>query len=872
MVEIPLFVGMILAAPGPSPAPTPSPSPSPAPTTPARPVPAGKSGCTEARCHKGIEAIREPSTQMFKKLVKTGARHGDPDGCVTCHGGDPRASTKKAGHLGSPSSLAKAGGPKAFYRDPGSPWINATTCGQCHPKHTATQWNSLMMTEAGKIQGTAWAFGSLTGYKHLWANYDAKNPRDPDQRLGTLAYRRYMAALRKMEPNIYVDRHHGLPDFPADVSRIAKEPHLAAFTYLRTECQRCHLGVRGRQTRGDYRGMGCSACHIPYGNEGTYEGADKTLPRNQRGRLLVHTIQSSRNSRVTINGKRYTGIPVETCTTCHDRGKRIGVSFQGLMESAFKSPWTANGKGQLKLHTKRYLAMHEDIHSTRGMLCMDCHTSKDVHGDGFLSGTTLGQVEIECSDCHGTPTKHPWDLPLGTGEEFAGANRHKDARGVATTLTGRIKQGGTYPPEDGYLLTARGNPYGNVVRRGNSVVVHTAAGKTLVIQTLKTLTQGKKLPVAGRVAMAQVASHLSKVECYTCHGTWTPQCYGCHVKIDYSKQGRSFDWVAAGRRHAQDQFRGDRGEKGYPTTVAGRVTEQRSYMRWANPMLVINGEGRVSPAAPGCQVSATVIGPDGKMILQNHIFRTTPGTEGSGKEGQLSIDMSPTQPHTTGKARTCESCHTSPKALGYGISGGRNNRAWNKRVVVDLMTADRRILPRSARTQIEPIAGLANDWARIVTEKGKQLQTVGHHWKLSRPLNNTERAHMSRTGVCLSCHQELPTASLAVSLLHHVAKYTGKLPKTAKQHDLLVNRIMVTTAWGQVIGVLFGALLFLGVAGFGTWKLVQRRRRGKRPTSKLPVKANKDDAKAKKDDLKSEPPSDKSLKDTPPAEKTPPEK
>lgn len=51
------------------------------------------------------------------------------------------------------------------------------------------------------------------------------------------------------------------------------------------------------------------------------------------------------------------------------------------------------------------------------MLCQDCHTTVDMHGDGNLPGTTLAQVEIECEDCHGTTGKFPWELPLGRGEE-----------------------------------------------------------------------------------------------------------------------------------------------------------------------------------------------------------------------------------------------------------------------------------------------------------------------------------------------------------------------------------------------------------------------------------------------------------------------
>ena len=42
-------------------------------------------------------------------------------------------------------------------------------------------------------------------------------------------------------------------------------------------------------------------------------------------------------------------------------------------------------------------------------------------------------------------------------------------------------------------------------------------------------------------------------------------------------------------------------------------------------------------------------------------------------------DMAPVQPHTTGiKARTCESCHSNPKTLGYGIQDGQFMRGYEK--------------------------------------------------------------------------------------------------------------------------------------------------------------------------------------------------
>ncbi|MBW2735946.1 MAG: cytochrome C [Deltaproteobacteria bacterium] len=787
---VPVFTTVIVFT-TPSAAPT---QPTTQPTTP---------GCARPTCHAGIEDIRARDSKMMTKILAWGAKVGDAQGCVICHGGDPLAPNKTLAHKGAPTTLTTQGGPDAYYPDPGSPWVNKRTCGPCHPSQVFAQNNSLMMTEAGKIQGVDWAFGAPNGYLHRWGNYDTKNPNTPTKRLGSETYRRYMQHLKTLEPNVFVDSMEAVPDAPKSSAAVTKDPRLAGLSYLRSECQRCHLGVRGRQTRGDYRGMGCSACHIPYSNEGFYEGGDKSV-KQEPGHLLTHQIQSTREVKVTHNGITYSGIPVESCTTCHDRGKRIGVSFQGLMENAFGSPFAADGSKQPKLHSKRYIAMQQDIHYRKGMMCPDCHTSIDVHGDGFLAGSNLGQVQIECTDCHGTPQAFPWELPLGYGEEYAGKNAQKKARGLATTLSPRARQGTVYLREDGYVLTARGNAFSNVVRRGDMVVVHSAGGKDFVIAPLKKRHLDGKLKLDARVAMVSVGRHIAQMECYSCHARWTPQCYGCHVKIDYSKNKKAFDWVAAGRKRLDPAHVTDTRETSYQTNVAGRVHEERSYMRWADPMLVVDGEGRVSPGAPGCQVSVTVIGDKGETILQNHIFRTPKDTEGGAEKGQLSLDMSPVQPHTTDHARPCESCHASAKALGYGIGGGKLNRPWNKDLVVDLATAQQKVLPKRTRTQIAAVKGLQDDWSRIVDEKGQQKMTVGHHFQLSGPLSDAQRQRTDRRG-------------------HHVAKATGQLPETTQEHHDLVHKVVLFAGWAQVLGA-------LGALGMGVFALVYilRRRRRRR--------------------------------------------
>jgi len=92
-----------------------------------------ESGCVS--CHKGIEEIRDPASPMMAMIKGIGAGHGDSEGCIVCHGGNPKeTSDKNKAHSGSPAGLKSARGPQTFYPDPGAMDINKFTCGQaaCH--------------------------------------------------------------------------------------------------------------------------------------------------------------------------------------------------------------------------------------------------------------------------------------------------------------------------------------------------------------------------------------------------------------------------------------------------------------------------------------------------------------------------------------------------------------------------------------------------------------------------------------------------------------------------------------------------------------------------------------------------------------------
>jgi len=124
-----------------------------------------------------------------------------------------------------------------------------------------------MNTEAGEIQGNlhTWGIEEVQDYKVPWGNYAVEDTDGLIPIVGTDVYdvyNGYTAKLIKEYPDQLPTRLDQIP-LPV-VEEIEADPKLASFTY---QCQRCYVGIRGREKRGDYCSMDCSACHIPYGNE-----------------------------------------------------------------------------------------------------------------------------------------------------------------------------------------------------------------------------------------------------------------------------------------------------------------------------------------------------------------------------------------------------------------------------------------------------------------------------------------------------------------------------------------------------------------------------------------------------------------------------
>lgn len=116
----------------------------------------------------------------------------------------------------------------------------------------------------------------------------------------------------------------------------------------------------------------------------------------------------------------------------------------------------------------------------------------------------------------------------------------------------------------------------------------------------------------------------ARLTCATCHSQWAPQCFGCHM--EYDADGEQWDHVE--RR-----------------ITPGQWSDRRWDVRNTLPALGVNADGRIDVVVPGMVM--TVAHPDWEREKFIRVF-------------------APLSPHTTGKSRSCESCHRSSEALGLG--------------------------------------------------------------------------------------------------------------------------------------------------------------------------------------------------------------
>jgi hypothetical protein len=276
-------------------------------------------------------------------------------------------------------------------------------------------------------------------------------------------------------------------------------------------------------------------------------------------------------------------------------------------------------------------AVHlSSIHIDLGMHCVDCHYSQDMHGSGYIYGEVAAAVEIDCKDCHGTATQYPnlyasGPAALGGGTDLT-ALRTPDGRRRFEWIRGSLYQRSMLDPNREWRVSL----VKESVTPGSEHYNPRAARAKLMSRNTATLSWGS------HVATSDLAHSNDKIECYTCHTSWTTSCGGCHLPIE------------ANAKTARNHYEG--GETRNYATYNPQVARDDMFLLGRREP---SAGGKIAPVRSS---SALVL--SSTNANREHIYVQQPPIAASGYSSQA---FNPHYPHTERKTetKTCTDCHLS---------------------------------------------------------------------------------------------------------------------------------------------------------------------------------------------------------------------
>lgn len=483
-----------------------------------------------------------------------GIEHVSPThpGCVSCHGGNPAARTKDDAHKGM---LGEG--------NPSSPEVWQDSCGRCHAYQLERVKTTIMQTNSGMIRNVQLTWEGEDGRYYSSTGGDAFDAT---------------GKKIKLNPVIELDNLSG--------------------ELYRKFCSRCHIGLANTDSYGAAHSSGCAACHFPWNDTATYEGDDRTV-KGKAGYSASHAMESLPD--------------IHVCVRCHNRSGRIAFSYQGLYDGNNGLVPTSGGEGGPVMTSGARNLVHitPDVHFAAGMDCIDCHTSRDLMGDGFAYRNMYQQTEVTCEDCHGSGTEVP---------RYREIVRENDEALRESLSYKRPMQAG-----EKMIQTSKGRSYSNVFYRYG--VIWLQGKRSGKLHKSKVITGTPAHTIAGH----------ERMECYTCHSRTVVQCYGCHTRYDKSRLGMDFI----------------KGEE-----TPGAFSESEDYRMLSPFPLALNQRGKISTVTPGCQTFVTVAEVDGTLSQNGYVARY---------KGRQQLRFAPFYSHNTGKkAVGCVECHGNPAYLGFG--------------------------------------------------------------------------------------------------------------------------------------------------------------------------------------------------------------
>ena len=497
---------------------------------------------------------RDLFTLTFGDEQYTNIQVAKEESCLQCHQNtsgfsnyhNPELIGCSSCHLGNILSSDKDEAHKNMVLIPGNLSDAKETCGKCHIEELKRINNSLMTTNSGLVAVDKFVFGEADHPNYHYHIKDIKNS-------------------------------------PSD-------------KHIRDLCANCHLGAE-KKDFGEItqlsRGGGCISCHLNYSDDAKND-LDVYIASNKKELPKFHP-----STDIFVNNTH--------CFGCHSRSSRISTNYEGLQETLLNEEDITDKDLYSVLEDKRvYKHMEQDVHHTKGLLCIDCHSSHEVMGDGKTHAHEEDAVTLQCSDCHfkEKPNTIPYDsLDSESLLVFLHRNyNHTDKDVIAVK-------------KDGHPLV---NTY--VDSLGNAFLIGKGDG---TIHPLKPQSQ-----VCSRDSAHQ------NVSCSACHSSWTSRCIGCHNQYD-EDEPNAYDLL----------------DKKY---VKGQWKEYVAEFSSSQPALGVrehDGKNVIEPAIPGMI-----------LTIDKGSFVGKPDTDVS-----FHRLYAPNSPHTTTKdVRDCKSCHANSATLGYG--------------------------------------------------------------------------------------------------------------------------------------------------------------------------------------------------------------
>ena len=598
-------------------------------------------------CHDGISSVSSSHPPEF--------------GCAICHGGEPESVDKNQAHA-TLMYDPQAGTGK---RNPSSLSVAEKSCGQlyCHSGHIREDRNHIQRLNKSMMNTLA---GMISGLRYQWAGQSKKTARYAKRAIsdkdGNIPHE--WGALEKLDKLPYFS-YLDIPESDKNtIQPISKHP---SDRLLRKKCLQCHID--SPPPPGQYRSQGCAACHFTYSKTGLYEGNDPTISKTQPGHAKLHQIQALPKRKICVQchqrfsiqtlgnepspvkniivgpinqNEEAKNMPEETLQQQEEEVEQQQVSegFSAMMNNeelltveSQKEDNKSAEEEELSLFTGKG-NVQIDVHTARGLDCIDCHTQRDIMGDGNLYSKQHQAVEIRCETCHGNDSTYPM-ISKVTELDDAVIRLSKHYKGKPNSVG------------DWMAVSKRKKRMTNVkVQNGKMVTIGKRSGRVY------------NIPLLRNKQIHFIPQHQSRLECTACHSQSIVECQSCHASM----------------KLGQVELK----------------TSERTPIKIQQPYLMIGPRGKVAPMFAQPERHFSMLDEKGNPILalgsigqhrgkyQKWHF-TNPDTS-SGSNLAYSLN-----PHSTGtKVRSCESCHLSPETLGLGkgdLKIGANNTGKNDSLV-----------------------------------------------------------------------------------------------------------------------------------------------------------------------------------------------